>query len=59
MKVYRIDTPVYTVSLEPNELEAFEKDLQCPVDWPIKDVASLIKYVLERHVEYCQARFKL
>jgi len=59
MKVTRIDSLVYTVSLKPVELEALQKDSEYPLDWFVKDPATLIRYILERHVEYCQARFKL
>ena len=59
MKVLPYGPLCYDVKLEPEELEALQKDSEYPLDWFIKDPATLIQYILERHVEYCQTRYSL
>jgi len=58
MKVTRISPLVYTVKLTPEELELMQKDISVPADWFVKDPATLMQYVLERHVDYCELRHK-
>jgi len=59
MKVSRIGPLIYTVSINPAELGLLQKDVLNPPDWPVKDPASLLQYVLERHLEYCEVRYNL